>query len=826
MPPAPREPSARSRIIRFWALVVALWAAAAAVALGLDHWPGPAPYLHAPVWLVAGLFLLAQAFPMPVRDGQETRWVFLDQIPLVLGFFLLAGPRLVLAVGAAVFLRYVLARRLLDALFNAANMSLSTGLALGVFRLLDAPVQSPAAALPRVLVAATVHELASAGVVMLWSASQGRAFSGGRLGSALRSSAGPGLAAVVIGLALTLVAHTSLAVAALLGVVVVVALHGNRNLVKLRQHARDQERLVDLGQALLRLPAGSTELAALLEPVRLVAQAASASLHLRGPVEADVWRVAQVGLPVDRTDETELVAAVFASGQGVRRPRRFAHPLTRRGRVEDALAVPLQDAGQVVGVLMACRRLTEHEGFGVADLALLQAAAAPVQIALANRDLLAQIVHDQVHDGLTDLPNSRALRRQISSRTAATLLFVAVEDAEDLGSCFGPLVVDEVVLELSRRLTEAADLVEAPARLEGATFAALVIANRETCPLRQAEALRHRLELPVSLATARVDVRLSIGLASLVPGQDPESLIRQATAAAHAARNEPSRVVRYSAGLEAAATRRLAVVAELRRALLGGDNHGLTLAYQPQASLKTAQAVAVEALVRWHHPQLGPVTPVEFVPLAEQAGLIGELTRHVLHEGLGQLRSWREAGLDVTLAVNVSTRSLLETTFVGEVADALRQAGVPAGWLTLEVTESTVMEDEPRCLETLRQLRELGVRLSIDDFGTGYAALSYLDRLPVDEVKLDRSFLRDIRPGTRSGDVVGGVVQLAHTLGLVVVAEGVEDAATWRLLEALGVDLVQGYFLARPQPAADTTTWLRRHLPHRESAAPDPRRAD
>jgi EAL domain-containing protein (putative c-di-GMP-specific phosphodiesterase class I) len=264
---------------------------------------------------------------------------------------------------------------------------------------------------------------------------------------------------------------------------------------------------------------------------------------------------------------------------------------------------------------------------------------------------------------------------------------------------------------------------------------------------------------------------------------------------------------------------RLALVSELRDAIRAGD---LELWYQPKAELATGAVRCVEALVRWRHAERGLVLPDDFIPVAEQTGLIDPLTDWVLDEALRQHLAWRAHGLQLGVAINVSTRSLRRETFERDVREALRRYDVDPDWLTLEITESAMLEDPEGAGLRLRTLRAIGVRVSVDDFGTGYSSLANLKNLPVDEVKIDTSFVRHL---SREGDdaaIVEAVVHLVHRLGLAVVAEGVEDEVALQLLQRMGCDSAQGYLLSRPVPAHELASWLaRREVPN----LPAPRRA-
>jgi len=304
-----------------------------------------------------------------------------------------------------------------------------------------------------------------------------------------------------------------------------------------------------------------------------------------------------------------------------------------------------------------------------------------------------------------------------------------------------------------------------------------------------------------------VEVGGSLGL-SLAPAHatDPAGLLKRADLAMYDAKSSTKGLRVYQPDLESDNPRRLTLVAELRTALNTGQ---IEVHVQPQAQTRTGEVGSVEALVRWRHPERGPVAPDEFIPVAERSGLIGPLTTRVLDLSLAALADWRRQGEDLSIAVNLSTRSLHDADLVEEVARLLRRYDVPAERLTLEVTESSVMADPARATALLNELRELGVRLSVDDFGTGYSSLSYLKRLPVQEVKIDRSFVAGLHDQGGDVAIVRAIVDLGRHLGLEVVAEGVEDQATWDQLATMGCDLVQGWHLGRPMPTGELVPWLR-----------------
>jgi EAL domain-containing protein (putative c-di-GMP-specific phosphodiesterase class I) len=250
---------------------------------------------------------------------------------------------------------------------------------------------------------------------------------------------------------------------------------------------------------------------------------------------------------------------------------------------------------------------------------------------------------------------------------------------------------------------------------------------------------------------------------------------------------------------------RLTLLGQLRAGLESGQ---LLVFYQPKSDARTGRVIGVEALARWQHPVRGLLPPDEFIPLAENTGLIGGLTFEVLHQALRQLCVWHRKGMRIGVSVNLSVRQLTDLDLPRDIAALLADYGLPADVLTLEVTESTIMADPSRTMTVLRQLADLGIALSIDDFGTGYSSLSYLKRLQAQELKIDKSFVMGMSHNSNDAVIVRSTIELGHNLGLRMVAEGVEDAETWRLLRALGCDVVQGFHLSRPLPPGEITELL------------------
>jgi EAL domain-containing protein (putative c-di-GMP-specific phosphodiesterase class I) len=291
-------------------------------------------------------------------------------------------------------------------------------------------------------------------------------------------------------------------------------------------------------------------------------------------------------------------------------------------------------------------------------------------------------------------------------------------------------------------------------------------------------------------------------------GDDATVLLQRADVAMYAAKESQRGVDVYDPEKDTYSLERLALVGELRTAIERGD---LAVHYQPKADVATGRLLGMEALVRWHHPRHGNVPPEEIIAIAEQTGLIRPLTLWVLNQALRQCRQWRRDGRPFDVAVNLSIRNILDTELPADVLRLLTDLGLPASSLTFEITETAIMNDPVRTVAVLGRLRSMGVRLAIDDFGTGYSSFSHLRRLPVDEIKIDKSFVQHLATDQSDLVIVRSIVDLGRNLGLRVVAEGVEDEAAWRELAMLGCDVIQGYILTRPLAPAQLDAWLTVH---------------
>ncbi|GIF02809.1 hypothetical protein Asi03nite_03470 [Actinoplanes siamensis] len=425
---------------------------------------------------------------------------------------------------------------------------------------------------------------------------------------------------------------------------------------------------------------------------------------------------------------------------------------------------------------------------------------------------LSRATHQASHDALTGLPNRVALHEAISAEIAGPgggvgLVLIDLDRFKEVNDALGHHYGDRLLVQAAQRMRDTLRVGETVARLGGDEFAVLLpgVSGPEDVAAVAAR-LQDALQTPFELDGLSLTVAGSLG-AALYPqhGATADELLQRADIAMYTAKTRRTGFAVFDHGQDSADPRKLSLAGELRRAV-GQDQ--LVLHYQPKVDARTGTVLGAEALVRWQHPEHGLVPPGEFIPLAEHTGLITPLTRFVLDAALGRCRSWLNAGHQLTVAVNVSTTRLLDLEFPAEVADRLRHWRVPPHLLTIEITETAIMTDPERAMRVVTELHDLGVQLSIDDFGTGYSSLAYLKTLPVQELKIDRSFVGGMTTSDRDAVIVRSTVELGRNLGLRVIAEGVEDVATWQQLDAAGCDAIQGYYVSRPLPADVFDEWL------------------
>jgi diguanylate cyclase (GGDEF)-like protein/PAS domain S-box-containing protein len=446
-----------------------------------------------------------------------------------------------------------------------------------------------------------------------------------------------------------------------------------------------------------------------------------------------------------------------------------------------------------------------------------------------RKKLEAQLKHQAFHDPLTDLANrvlfkqcvDRALRQRRSSRTAVLLL--DIDGFKTINDSLGHAMGDRVLIAVSDRLRACSGERATVARLGGDEFALLVEQVRQIGDAtRVAQQVIQALHKPIQIQGKELFVHGSVGIAvSSAVQEDADELLRNADVAMYVAKGRgKGRFAVFDPSMHAAALERLELEADLRHAI---ERHELLLHYQPIISLETGAILGLEALVRWQHPQRGLISPAAFIPLAEETGLILAIGQIVLTEACREARAWQQEALGEApmVSVNLSGRQLQSPNLVADIALTLHETRLDPHLLQLEITESVAMEHAEATIKTLQQLKELGIQLAIDDFGTGYSSLAYLQRFPIDSLKIDRSFVNQLGQHPEDTAIVRAITTLAQTLNLVVTAEGVETVDQAVLLHALGCSRGQGYHFARPLPAPSVRAMLADHALQRVASLGD-----
>jgi diguanylate cyclase (GGDEF)-like protein len=472
------------------------------------------------------------------------------------------------------------------------------------------------------------------------------------------------------------------------------------------------------------------------------------------------------------------------------------------------------------GTLVVADRLSDGVTFEAADLELLRALGNHTTMALRSSQLLERLRREvaakdyqALHDALTGLGNRTLFTEQIGAALAqrrgesvVAVMLMDLDRFKEVNDTLGHHTGDVMLQQIAAQVAKALGNKGTVARLGGDEFAFVIPALTRAEVAQVARDVLAGGQATVLVEGLRLEVRASLGVA-LVPdhGTDRSTLLRRADIAMYHAKTNGTGIEFYQPERDPHSTRRLVLASELRLAL---ETSALELHYQPQAEMISGRVRGVEALLRWTHPVYGTIAPDEFIPLAEQCGLIRQLTLWALEVGLTQLASWRREGLDLTLAANLSARSVFDAELADELDRLLAKTEVPPGALILEITESSIFGDRPQGRTVLDHLADLGVRLAIDDFGTGYSSLSRLGRLPVHEVKIDKSFVTGMLTNDGHDAIVRSTIDLARNLKLRVVAEGVENERTWVRLGQLGCDAGQGYYLSRSLRASELASWL------------------
>jgi diguanylate cyclase (GGDEF)-like protein len=802
-----------------------------AIAVALFFGPGnefsPLQDPHLPWWALAIAFFAGERFVVHLHFRRSAHSFSLGDVPLVLGLLLASSTDLVIGglIGTAAVL--VFDRRLpaVKLAFNLAQFALSTCLAVLILHDL---VGAEASMGPELWLAIFVATWVSAAVTVLL------------IGVAISLSEG-GLKARSVGQMLSMdfivtTTNTSLALAAaiiidadpraiplLLIPATTVFLAYRAYLLERQRHER-LEFLYEATRTLANSPEIVLALEGLLgrsleafraELAEIVLFSSDGSPPLRTTLGPGDYK--EVMQPIDNAIAEELRSLVSVEKPAVRLERPFPTPELRRyldaRLVADAMVAMLPGEKRVIGTITLANRFGLIRSFNQEDLKLFETLANNASVALQYdrleqavlqlRELQEQLHHQAFHDPLTDLANRSLFLNQVKDAVSTTpdavaVLFIDVDDFKTVNDSLGHSAGDELLISIAERLRASLRPTDAVARLGGDEFAVMVVGVQASPDgvIGVAERVMQAFKDPVTVGEKVIYVHLSVGIASTLHTRRADELIRDADLAMYKAKETgKNRYEFFRPEMRAAVLRRHGLKGELQGALERGE---LILEYQPIVALATGETVAAEALVRWNHPTRGRLLPKEFVPLAEETGLIIAVGQFVLEQACRQACEWERAGdsdAPGSVHVNLSAVELQVPGITEEVRGALEVTGLEPSRLVLEITESLVQDVAAG--KTFAALRELGVRLALDDFGTGYSSLSYLRSLPLDMLKIARPFIEAMPHGHRENSFVRMIIDLARTLELQVIAEGIESSAELEALHSLDCELGQGFYLGR-----------------------------
>jgi diguanylate cyclase (GGDEF)-like protein len=760
-------------------------------------------------WAVLiALFVVAELAVVHLTIGRDAQSFAFAEVPFVVGLFLAPPETVVIArvVGGALALFWHRRQTALKLAFNMAHWWLGATAAVAVWKLLAATatpygVRGFAAAFTAALIVDLTSSAAVTTVLTLRGGARPRAV------TIVTSAAAAGANGCFALIALV-VWHADWRGLWVVGVLAAFLVLAHRaHLALLRRHDA-MERLHDFTR---RIGGGDLHLDVVVREVLTGARELLEVAVVRLDLYATSGHAAQAWIG----DE----AGVRTCTPERRAIEADAPALSRRGAHVDSLTVKLHGEIGAVGALTVSGRLSDVGGLQQSDLRLLEALAGHAAIGLHNgrladrlRDQVSENAHQAMHDSLTSLPNRLMFDGTATTSLATTkncaVLLLDLDRFKEINDTLGHAAGDAVLQDVGSRLSAIVTDGACVARLGGDEFAVVMVDADLRDATDFAERIRAALLAPLDIVGVTLTLDASIGIA-LSPdhGTDIATLLRRADVAMYAAKDTHGGVVVYAPDRDHNSAARLALVADLRAAIANGD---LVLAYQPKTQTLGREVHGVEALVRWNHPVRGMIPPDDFIGIAEQTGLIAPLTEWVLRTALTQCRHWLEQGLDLSVAVNISPRTLHDASFTGLLNELLAETRVPASRLTLEITEGALMDDPERAIDVLWELRRAGVRLSVDDLGVGHSSLSYLKRLPVHEIKIDKSFVTRMVDDGDDEAIVTAVIAMVHRLRMTVVAEGVEDERTLVRLAELGADIAQGYWMSRPVPAAEIAPWIER----------------
>ena len=788
----------------------------------------PQPAMFAVVCVV---YVTALWAPVSLHHRGNTIETALEEVPLLLGLVFLSPSLLVLASFCANVVFF--ARRrvgLIKVVFNLAASALSTAVAAFVYRELlgsHDPVSLRGWVVAAAALAALVltMNLTIAIMAKLYGQTTERRTGSPIIQTAMLAAASMCLAVVVLDAAWI---NLWAIVPVLLVAALIIAAY--RGYARLTLRFASLQRLYDFSRALgtATLEPSSMSLD-VLRQVCTVMRARRAQLVLAEPSgiprRISLDERGPSGVEPISLDDSSFVSQVIETGVASLQRSATTHQRTSydpiAGEYVSAIAAPLMNENTAIGAIVALDRDEESDAFDDDDLRLFEALVAHASANLERARLVEELrfevdskTHQATHDMLTGLPNrmlftSRATNA-LNESAGVAIVLLDLDRFKDVNDTLGHAIGDRLLLEVSERLQRAVSDQATVARLGGDEFALVVPGITHPAEaIAKVNELHSALTGPIEIDGLTLAVTASAGIA-LAPrhGDDIALLLQRADIAMYLAKERRSTVELYSVEHDRSMRRWLMLGGLLTHAL--ETRTELSVMYHAIADVRSRQIVQVEALARWNHHEHGSIPPDEFIGIAEQMGLISQISEFVLSEACAHLAEWRRAGLQIGLAINVSGRELSDGSLVERVARHLQANDLPPDVLTLEVTETEVMADLLQATRVLDELADLGIRIAIDDYGTGYSSLAYIHRLPVQELKIDRSFVTNLPNEMSNRIIVRSSIAMAHSLGLSVVAEGAEDEVTCAMLADAGCDLIQGYYLSKPMGPADLKAWLLR----------------
>ena len=827
-----------SRNATVWILTGIIALAAAALAYAARGLPVIYPNLQLRWFHIAVAFFFSELTVVHLRFRRDAHSFSMSEIPLVIGFFLVGPVELIIGQLVANALVLGVSRRqpLIKFAFNLAQFALQTALAVAAFRAIVAVADPLGPAGWVGALAATITALTIADILI----NMAIRMTGGSLNNRdILEVFGLSAVAATLNTILAIIAVTLLIRAPSAAIVAfvppIVMFMGYRSYVTQRHERARLKALYDASRSLHQSPQIESALVSAARHACDMFEAEFAEILVfpNGP-SGSSFRTAvgpgdrlEVMVPLDLSTEHPIWKEVVPTRNGVLLADGANLTREHGPTITDYIAAPLTGKEDILGVFVVANKLGNVSALTEEDLAILLTLAGQVSVSLQNgrladslealTELKEELRYQALHDSLTLLANRTLFREKVEQALLkckdrlrfVAVLFLDLDDFKVVNDSLGHAAGDQMLIAVAGRLQGACRPGDTVARLGGDEFAVLVEDITDTSEaLAVADRITDKLNNVFSVDNKKVGTRASIGIAFADQGEDPDQLLRNADAAMYAAkRNGKGSWQVFEPSMHIEVRKRLELRHDLKEAIAQEE---LTLSYQPIVDMQTGRIVAVESLVRWNHPERGDIPPSQFIPFAEETGLIGPIGRWVLREACHQARRWEHitSGTESTVrvAVNLSPAQLTDDGLVDEVRRTLLDESLAAHRLILEITETVMMQTSIR---KLKELKELGVLLAIDDFGTGYSSLSYLDRLPVDIVKVDKSFTARLGFAHEVPQLVKTVVQLGDALGLETIVEGIESIEQFDQIKELGCPHGQGFLFAEPLSARAISALLK-----------------